>query len=92
MVTNTKVAYDWNQAIKSETDVSKIFVVNESRAKELRGIGFGTVNTLQMDGISRGTGAVVTLANEKENKVILKERSTDNSAFDTGSSTQDYHV
>ena len=90
MVSNTKGAFGWNQAIRSETDISKTFLVNESRAKELRGIGFGAVLTVQMDGISRGTGAVVTLANEKENKVILKEKASANYSFDKGSSTQDY--
>lgn len=90
MLSNTKGAYGWNQAIRSETDVAKIFVVNEARAKELRGVGFGAVMTLQMDGISRGTGAVVTLANEKENKVLIKEKASANYSFEKGSSTQDY--
>jgi hypothetical protein len=90
MLSNTKGAYGWNQAIKSETDISKTFAVNETKAKELRGIGIGTVLTHQMDGISRGTGAVVSLANEKENKVILKEKASANYSFDKGSSTQDY--
>ena len=90
MLSNTKGAYGWNQAIRSETDMSKIFVVNEAKAKELRNIGFGTVLTHQMDGISRGTGAVVTLAAERENKVMLKEKASANYSFDKGSSTQDY--
>ncbi|MEO5889888.1 MAG: amidohydrolase family protein, partial [Ferruginibacter sp.] len=90
MLSNTKGVYGWNQAIRSETDVSKSFVVNETKAKELRNIGIGTVLTLQMDGISRGTGAVVTLASEKENKVMLKEKASANYSFDKGSSTQDY--
>lgn len=90
MVSNTKGAYGWNQAIRSETDAVKIFEVNDARAKELRNIGFGTVLTHQMDGISRGTGAIVTLASEKENKVILKERASAHYSFDKGSSTQSY--
>ncbi len=90
MLSNTKGAYGWNQAIKSEVDISKSFAVNDAKAKELRGIGFGAVLTLQMDGISRGTGAFVTLAAEKENKVILKEKASANYSFDKGSSTQDY--
>ena len=90
MVSNTKGAYGWNQAIKSEVDVSKIFAVNEAKAKELRGIGFGAVNTLQMDGISRGSSAFVSLANDKENKVMLKERASAAYSLDKGSSTQDY--
>ncbi|MFT3680651.1 MAG: amidohydrolase family protein [Ferruginibacter sp.] len=89
-ISSTKGAYGWNQAIRSETDASNIFAVNESKAKELRTAGFGTVLTHQQDGISRGTGTVVTLANEKENKVMLKERASANYSFSKGTSTQDY--
>ncbi len=42
------------------------------------------------DGIARGTGAVVTLANEKENLVIIKERASAHYSFSKGSSTQSY--
>lgn len=90
MLSNTKGAYGWNQAIKPEVDISGSFVVNESRAKELRGVGFGTVMTHQADGIARGTGALVTLANEKENKVVIKDRAAAIYSLDKGSSTQDY--
>lgn len=90
MLSNTKGAYGWNQAIKSEVNASTIFMVNDSRAKELRGVGFGSVAAHQADGISRGTSAFVTLANEKENKVMLKEKASANYSFDKGSSTQDY--
>ncbi|MEO6722561.1 MAG: amidohydrolase family protein [Ferruginibacter sp.] len=90
LVSNTKGAYGWNQAIRSETDISKTFLVNDAKAKELRGIGFGTVLTHQMDGISRGTGAIVTLAVEKENKVMLKHRASANYSFDKGTSRQEY--
>ncbi len=90
MLSNTKGAFGWNQAIKSEFNISEAFMVNESKAKDLRAIGFGTVLTHQMDGISRGTGAVVTLANEKENLVMLKEKASANYSFSKGSSTQDY--
>ena len=90
MLSNTKGAFGWNQAIKPEVDISTLFAVNETKAKELRGLGFGTVLTHQPDGIARGTGAVVTLANEKENKVILKDKASANYSFDKGSSTQDF--
>lgn len=90
MLSNTKGAYGWNQAIKPEVDISKTFAVNESKAKDLRSIGFGTVLSQQMDGIARGTATVVTLASEKENKVMLKERAAAAYSFDKGSSTQDY--
>ena len=89
-VSNTKGAFGWNQAIRSENDAATSFAVNDTKAKDLRAIGFGTVLTHQMDGISRGTGAVVTLANEKENLVMLKEKASANYSFNKGSSTQDY--
>jgi imidazolonepropionase-like amidohydrolase len=90
MLSNTKGAYGWNQAIRSETDAVRIFSVDEAKAKDLRSVGFGTVLTQQMDGISRGTGALVTLDNEKENLVIVKDRAAAGYSFKKGSSTQDY--
>src|SRR4051812_39718457 len=71
--TATKGAYGWNQAIKSEADAFKVFTVDEAKAKPLRDLGFGTVLSHVRDGIARGTGTLVTLANEKENMVILKD-------------------
>ena len=71
--TSTKGAYGWNQAIKSEVNAADIFAVDDKSAKSLRDLGFGSVLTHQKDGIARGTGAVVTLAIEKENLVIVKE-------------------
>src|SRR4051794_22401171 len=57
-ISNTKGAYGWNQALKPETDASKLFAANNEKAKSLRSIGFGTVLTHQQDGIARGTGAL----------------------------------
>jgi len=90
VVSNTRGPYGWNQAIRSENDSYKYFTVNDAKAKELRAAGFGTVLTHQMDGIARGTGSVVTLADEKENKVIITERAAAHYSFSKGSSTQDY--
>ena len=87
---NTKGAYGWNQAIKPETDASKIFVTDDSKAKPLREIGFGTVLTHQKDGIARGTGTVVTLANRKENLVIIKEKASAHYSMSKGISVQSY--
>ena len=90
MLSNTKGPYSWNQALKSEVDHVKLFNVNEAKAKELRQSGFGVVLTHQMDGISRGVGAIVSLANLKENLVILKEKASAHYSFSKGASTQDY--
>ncbi len=87
---NTKGAYGWNQAIKSEVNAADIFAVDDKAAKSLRDLGFGSVLTHQKDGIARGTGAFVTLANEKENLVIVKEKASANYSFSKGTSTQSY--
>lgn len=87
---NTKGVYGWNQAIKSETDGARLFVTDAAKAKPLRELGFGTVLTHQKDGIARGTGALVTLADEKENLVMVKERASAHYSLSKGSSTQSY--
>lgn len=88
--TNVKGPFGWNQAIKSDVDVYKVFGVSDATAKPLRDAGFGTVLTHVKDGVARGTGAVVTLANEKENLVIIKEKASAHYSFNKGTSTQSY--
>jgi imidazolonepropionase-like amidohydrolase len=90
MNSNTPGAYDWNQAIHPETDASRLFTSDAARAATLRESGFGTVLTHLKDGIARGTGAVVTLADEKENLAIIKARASAHYSFSKGSSTQSY--
>ncbi|HVM89021.1 MAG TPA: amidohydrolase family protein [Puia sp.] len=89
-VSNTKGAYGWNQALKPETDASKLFNVNNDKAKDLRNIGFGTVLSHQQDGIARGAGTLVTLGNDKENLLMVKEKAAAFYSFNKGISTQDY--
>jgi imidazolonepropionase-like amidohydrolase len=87
---STKGGFGWNPAIKAETDASKLFNSDESKAKALRDIGFGTVLTHQKDGIARGTGVVVTLANRVDNLVILKPKATAHYSFNKGASSLSY--
>ena len=87
---NIKGAYNWNQAIKSDFEAYKNFLVSDIRADELRKQGFGAVLTHRKDGIARGTGTVVTLNTDKENKVILKGNASAHYSFNKGSSTQAY--
>ncbi|SJZ41251.1 Imidazolonepropionase [Chitinophaga eiseniae] len=89
-LSNTKGAYGWNQAIKSEVNAVDLFSTDEPKAATLREAGFGTVATQQMDGVARGTAALVTLAGDKENKVIVREKVAAGYSFDKGSSTQNY--
>ncbi|NLU96208.1 amidohydrolase family protein [Chitinophaga sp. Ak27] len=89
-LSNTKGAYGWNQAIRSEINAADLFVADDGKAAPLREAGFGTVLTQQPDGIARGTAALVTLATAKENKVMLRERAAAAYSFDKGTSTQNY--
>ncbi len=89
-VSDTKGAYGWNQAIRPETDASKIFTANETKAKDLRSMGFGVVLSHLQDGIARGTGTLVTLSDEKENLDMLKDKAAAFYSFSKGTSTQDY--
>ena len=85
-----KGAFGWNQAIRSDVEGGKLFVVDDTKAKTLRDIGFGTVLTHQKDGIARGTGVIATLNDAKENLVILKEKASAHYSFSKGTSSQSY--
>ncbi|MCW5906717.1 MAG: amidohydrolase family protein [Chitinophagales bacterium] len=87
---NIKGAYGWNQAIHTDFQAHTNFTVNDKAAEELRKLGFGTVLTHKKDGIARGTGAVVTLANDKENLTVITPYASAHYSFNKGSSTQDY--
>ncbi len=90
MESNVKGAYGWNQAIRADADAYKLFMINGAAADEMRKLGFGAVLTFQKDGIVRGSGAVVALADAKENSLIIADRAAAMFSFDKGTSTQDY--
>jgi len=90
MTSNTKGAYNWNQAIHPETDASHLFTTNETEAKPLRETGFGTVLSHVKDGIARGTGVVVTLTDENDNFAIVKQKASAHYSLSKGTSTQSY--
>lgn len=87
---NKKGAYYWNQAIQPENDASLLFKVTNPSADELRKLGFGAVLTHHHDGIARGNGAFVSLADDRENLVMLKSGVTAHYSFSKGSSGQAY--
>ncbi|MCC6286844.1 MAG: amidohydrolase family protein [Chitinophagaceae bacterium] len=90
LTSNTKGAYGWNEAIKADVNGASVFAADATKAKSLRDIGFGTVLTHQKDGIARGTGTVVSLADIKENLTIIKEKASAHYSFNKGTSTQSY--
>ncbi|QDK80351.1 amidohydrolase family protein [Spirosoma sp. KCTC 42546] len=87
---NKKGAYYWNQAIQPENDASILFKANTAKADELRKLGFGAVLTHAHDGIARGTGSLVTLADDRENTLVLKPNITAHYSFSKGTSGQQY--
>ncbi|MEO6301825.1 MAG: amidohydrolase family protein, partial [Bacteroidia bacterium] len=90
MESNVKGAYGWNQAIKSDYEAHKFFVLNKDKAEELKKIGFGTVLSSHKDGIVRGSGVLVNLNNKNENESIILDKAAGFYSFSKGSSTQDY--
>jgi len=82
----------WNEAIKPEISAATLFEPNKEVAKKLRKMGFGTVLTHQQDGIIRGTGALVSLADEQNEpfgQMLLSEAAMEY-AFKKGASKQTY--
>ena len=83
-------AYNANGAIKSEYEAAAHFSADKKQAKSLRELGFGAVLTHRHDGLARGTGALVLLADRTENEDILKSAAAAHFSFKKGSSTQTY--
>lgn len=84
-------AFGWNDALKPETDASRIFSNDPKTAEDYRGLGFGAVMTCSRDGIARGTAACVSLdADAASNMVMIKDKVAACYSFDKGSSRQDY--
>lgn len=88
--TAKKGPYYWNQAVQPENEAGQLFKVTGPKADELRKLGFGAVLTHPHDGIVRGTGSLVTLADDRENTVVLKNNVSAHYSFNKGSSGQNY--
>jgi imidazolonepropionase-like amidohydrolase len=89
-VSNKPGAYGWNEAIVSDYNAGKNVSLNEEQAKKLRDLGFGVVLTHNMDGIARGTGALVSLQTENAQLSLLMEKASTHYSFNKGTSTQNY--
>ncbi len=90
LTSNQKGAYGWNQALRTDIEGIRVFSADDAKAKPLREAGFGAVVTHHPDGIARGTGIVASLANDVDNKVVLKERASAHFSFSKGTSSQSY--
>jgi imidazolonepropionase-like amidohydrolase len=83
-------AYTWNDALHPDRQAAALFTVNEKQSEALRKAGFGAVVTHVQDGIARGTGAFVLLADGRANENLLRERAATFFSFDKGTSQQAY--
>ncbi len=89
-LTGKKGAYAWNEALKPEFQAHSVFQTNEKDAVAFRNLGFGAVLTHRMDGIDRGTSALVSLGSDREHEAILREKVGHHLSFRKGSSSQSY--
>jgi imidazolonepropionase-like amidohydrolase len=90
MLSDKDGAYSWNQALKPEFRAHEHFNTDDKTAKEYRELGFGTVLTHQMDGISRGSSVAVLLGEGMAHELILKDKAAHHLSFKKGVSTQNY--
>lgn len=89
-LTDKPGAYAWNEALRPEVRAHELFRGDEKAAKPLREQGFGAVLTHSMDGISRGSAALVTLSDERPHETILATQAAHCLSLRKGSSSQDY--
>lgn len=90
MTSSKEGAYSWNEALKSEVKSFEHFKADKKSASEFRKIGFGTLGSHIMDGISRGSSCVVSLGEGKAHELILKKEAAHHLSFGKGTSTQAY--
>ena len=83
-------AYGWNEAIKPEMNVKAVFHADASKAEDFKKNGFGAVQSVIRDGIARGTSAVVSLGDERDNQVILNGETAANYSFNKGTAATNY--
>lgn len=85
-----KNAYYWNESIHPELEASKFYnsdsKVNENYIKS----GFGFALTHFQDGISRGSGALVSLGNSTDKSPILNANTATFYSFSKGSANESY--
>ncbi|MFV0543328.1 MAG: amidohydrolase family protein [Marinicella pacifica] len=85
-------AYNTNEAIKASYRAADDYNPSQKASRELREAGFTSALTHRHDGIMRGTGALVSLADEPAQLTVLAAQASQHWSFDKGASKQDYPV
>lgn len=83
-------AYYWNDAIRSDFFAYQHYHHKKDDAEQLRKYGVGTALNHRMDGIMRGSGALVTLADIADAKNLLVENAALFGSLEKGSGTNEY--
>ncbi|HZX59552.1 MAG TPA: amidohydrolase family protein, partial [Mucilaginibacter sp.] len=89
-VSTKQGAFGWNEAIRPEMSAKMVFHVDGTKAEELKKNGFGAVQSLIHDGIARGTSVVVSLADERDNEVIINDQAAAHYSFSKGTAATNY--
>ncbi len=85
-------AYNANEAIKASYNAADDFKHDKKANKTLRQAGFTSALSHRHDGIMRGTGALISLADDPAQLTLLDAKASQHWSFDKGSSKQDYPV
>ena len=83
-------AYYWNEAIHPEFKAASSFAIDAKANETLMQQGFGYAVSHLMDGMVRGTGALVSLGNDQVNKQMMKGDAAQFLSFSKGSSSDGY--
>ncbi|MCL1161581.1 amidohydrolase family protein [Shewanella chilikensis] len=86
----SKGAVAANGAIHAEKEWFTYVLPDNKTASNWISNGFTSVQSAHLDGIFRGVGVSLSLADKKSNQVIYRPRSRHFMAFDKGNSPQDY--
>ena len=89
-VSNKKGAFGWNEAIRAEQNAADVFSYEKNKSKQLLESGFGVTLTQITDGVCRGTAALVSTGEGKDQELMIDTKAAAAFSFNKGSSTQDY--
>lgn len=78
----SREGFYWSDHVMPENNAMAKFKYDDKKAKELRDVGFGVVNSHIKDGVARGTGVLVALNGKgNDSERILDDRSAQYFSF-----------
>lgn len=83
-------AYYWNETVHPEFKAASSFAIDAKANETFMQQGFGFAVSHLMDGMVRGTGALVSLGNDQVNKQLIKGDAAQFLSFSKGSSSEAY--